>query len=127
MKHTVEFWQFEEARINAGLFFERTLEVLDITDRTFYRWKSAGIVPWWALHIVELLSGDLAPFGWQDWELKNGLLFHKSLDGRYTSWSKSQVLVTAFCTCPAHNEIRKIRHGESANERVPGRFHLTGP
>ncbi len=53
------------------------------------------------------MSGDLAPFGWAEWELKRGVLFNKNLNPRHHSWVPGQILITAWCDCPAHREHAK--------------------
>lgn len=96
------------ARIDAGLFFGELKNVLGTSDRTLARWKKKDAVPVWAVRILELLSGDLEPLGWKDWELKNGYLCHKNLSDRHF-WLPVDVLVTAFCDCTAHREAAKAR------------------
>lgn len=115
MAKTVSYYEFEEARIEAGLFFDRLLEELCVEKRTLSRWKKQNRVPGWAMKIVELLSGDLAIHGWPEWELKKGLLFNKNLSDCY-AWTAADVAITAYCPCPAHREIRKIKNGEAVND-----------
>ena len=92
----VEFYEFEEARIHAGLFISDLPEALGVSWRTLRRWKQTGLVPWWAYRILCLLSGDLAPFGWPDWELKNGVLYQKNLSYRHHNWVPGDLLGGLF-------------------------------
>lgn len=108
----MNYGQFEEARIQAGLFFVDMLKELCISERTFYRWKKADRVPYWAYRIMELLSGDLTRLGWRNWELKNGVLYNNDLNRRYYSWLPGELLITTFCRCPAHAEAMRARKQE---------------
>lgn len=92
MTRKVEFYEFEEARRSSGLFFERLLIELDITERTYYRWKQCGQVPYWAMRIVELLSGDLSAHGWRHWRITGGVLTTDQLNPRYHRWTPGKLL-----------------------------------
>lgn len=87
-----DFNDFEEARISSGLFFERMLSELGISERTYYRWKASGQVPAWALRLVELLSGDLEPHGWRHWRIRDGRLVTEQLNQRYHWWTPGELL-----------------------------------
>lgn len=102
MRNQVEFYEFEEARIHAGLFISELPEALGVSWRTLRRWKKTGLVPWWAYRIVCLLSGDLEPFGWPGWELRKGVLFQNSLNPRYHFWVPGDLLGDLF-TLRRHN------------------------
>jgi hypothetical protein len=49
------------------------------------------------------------------WELKNGNLCNRSLSHNYF-WRPAEIVITAYCQCPAHAEIRKIRYQEAVND-----------
>lgn len=63
MANTVDWYDFKEACINAGLFVSEISDALGTSERTLRRWKNTGLVPWWAYRIVCLMDGDLEPFG----------------------------------------------------------------
>lgn len=113
----MDFQQLEEARQVAGLSFERFLFELNISERTYYRWKQKGEAPYWAGRIIELLSGDLACHGWKDWELKNGRLFCKSLSNRY-SWHHSEITKTVFFARPSHHLVKNGDLAHPANDCI---------
>lgn len=92
----VDYNDFEDARIIAGVFVSELPEVLNVAPRTLRRWKKTGLAPWWAYRILCLLSGDLEPFGWPGWELKRGALFQNSLNPRYHFWVPGDLLADLF-------------------------------
>lgn len=96
MTRTVEFYEFEEARRSAGLFYAQALIELGISERTYYRWKNKDRAPAWALKIMQLLPGELDRHGWKNWYIQNGRLFCRGLNPRYASWSPGELLAAEF-------------------------------
>lgn len=109
-KRRTDFADFEEARRLSGLFFDRLLVELDITERTYYRWKECGQVPHWAMRIVELLSGDLSAHGWKHWRITSGVLTTDQLNSRYHRWTPGKLLKEIY------SEPATTMPGEAANE-----------
>ncbi len=61
MSKKMDWYDFEEARIEAGLFYGRLLEELGISERTLYRWKKQGKVPVWAWVFPESCGNVVFP------------------------------------------------------------------
>lgn len=110
-KRKTDFTDFEEARRQSGLFFERLLSELGISERTYYRWKECGKVPHWAMRIVELLSGDLSVHGWKHWRITRGVLTTDQLNSRYHRWTPCKLLKELY------NHGAEVVPGEAANEK----------
>jgi hypothetical protein len=119
MAEKVDFSDFEEARIAAGLFFERMKSELDISERTYYRWKARGYVPLWAMRLVELLGGDLSAHGWQHWRIERGVLYCARLNARYHSWTPEKLLAALYAVesradnCPVGQPLRTRLRGKA--------------
>lgn len=90
------FEDLNQARSDAGLLVSDTCKILDISFTTWRRWGQAGQVPRWAYNHIKLLSGDLALLGWSNWQIRNGVLYEKSLNPRYHSWRPEDLLAALF-------------------------------
>jgi hypothetical protein len=113
VKH-VDFATFEEARIHAGLFNGRVKTELGISERTWYRWQRERRVPWWAYRLIQLLGGDLEHLGWPGWRLHRGVLTTETLSPVRHYWEPADLLVSVFCGCPAHQEVRRAKNARRA-------------
>ena len=74
MTRKVSFKKLQDARLEARLTLEKTLELLEISERSYYRWKANDAVPHWAVRMLEMLSGDLERYGWKNWRIEHGEL-----------------------------------------------------
>ena len=102
----ISYTEFKDARLTAGLSFLEARLLLDVSERTYMRWKHDERVPSWACQIMSLLSGDLSHFGWVGWEVRNGKLFQIDLIARHHFWTQADVLMTAYCPCAGRSQIK---------------------
>jgi hypothetical protein len=83
-----------EARIEAWLTVNQCIELCDISERTWYRWLQEG-APRWAIRLVMSQRGCLDYLGWQDWEIRKGILYYKQLNYRY-HWEPVNLVLPLF-------------------------------
>ena len=83
-----------EARIEAWLTVAQCMELCDISERTWYRWLNKG-APRWAIRLVMSQRPTLDRFGWQDWEIRKGLLHYKQLSYRYY-WTPASLILPLY-------------------------------
>lgn len=118
MVKKTSFEYLDEARSDAGFFVDEACDWLGITERTWYRWQSQNQCPVWAYRSLKLRSGDLEFLGWKYWFLKRGVLTRSDLNPKYYSWEDSDLMITVWCDCPAHRELKMRKH----EERQKGQF-----
>lgn len=94
MARSVSFYDFEEARLSAGFFVPVVIELLGVSERSWYRWKQNGRVPLWAMRLLEAHSGRLDHLGLKHWSVKDGKLLHDYLDDRYHHWDFGELLAS---------------------------------
>lgn len=91
----VNAYDLEEARRTAGLSLARTLEELDISERTWHRWMRKGEAPVWAFRLIHFLSGDLTRLGWKNWQIRGGVLYYNELHYRY-HWTPTRLVLPLY-------------------------------
>lgn len=104
-----EFCYLDEARHIAGFFVSEVCQELGISQRTWYRWRSQGYGPKWALKCLEILSGDLSHLGWKNFYIKDSVLYNRELNTKYYNWETQDLMITVFCACPAHQSVRRTK------------------
>lgn len=112
-----------EARLRAGFSLPHTLELLNISPSTWYRWQQQA--PPWAFRLLECYAGHLDHLGWHGWQIQNGRLFTYDLNYRYF-WTPADFLIHAH-NLSEHATPQIIR--AAANESPPAdvRPAQTGP
>ncbi|MEM1402244.1 MAG: hypothetical protein AAGG55_02830 [Pseudomonadota bacterium] len=89
----------EEARLIVGMSLPDVLELCDITTSTWYRWRR-NESPRWAVRLIMSQQGRLDRFGWDHWEIRNGVLYCNELHYRY-SWEPINLLAPFWGIDPA--------------------------
>lgn len=87
-----------EARLQAGFSLPEVLELFEISQSTWYRWKQSG-APRWAFRLLECHAGHLDHLGWKGWQIRHGRLFSHELHYRYY-WQRSDLLIHAHGLSP---------------------------
>lgn len=102
-----------EARMNAGFSLAQTLELLEISSSTWYRWCNAS-APGWSLRLLECYAGHLDHLGWRGWQIQRGKLFTYDLSHHYY-WTKGDLLVHAanLSKAAVPITIRQSANGET--------------
>jgi hypothetical protein len=72
-------------------------------------------VPWWAYRLVQLLGGDLEHLGWPGWRLHRGVLTTEHLSPQRHWWEPADLMVSVFCGCPGHQEVRRAKNARRAS------------
>lgn len=97
----MDYLEFQKARLLAGLSISETRKILDISERTLFRWRESGRVPAAAGTLIEILAGDLEIYGWRGWKIERGRLYCDQLNPAYHSWSPGELLATIYKTYPS--------------------------
>ena len=89
-----------EARIEAWLTVAQSIELCDISERTWYRWMRNG-APRWAIRLVMSQGPALDRLGWKDWEIRKGILYYKQLSYRYY-WTPVKLVLPLYGIRESH-------------------------
>lgn len=92
----VHFEYIDQARRDAGFLIVEACRELGISEQTWRRWRKHKKAPKWAYKCLSLLSGDLQFLGWKHWVIRGGVLYEKSLNARYHSWTPEDLLLPLF-------------------------------
>lgn len=117
MVKKTSFEYLDEARTEAGFFVADACDWLGITERTWYRWQAKKQCPVWAYRSLKLRSGDLEFLGWKYWYLERGVLYRRDLNPKYYNWDDSDLMVSVWCDCPGHKNLRMRKHEERESRR----------
>jgi len=98
----------DEARRLVFLSVDDVLELCDISERTWYRWKTSG-APTWAIRLLLSQSGKLDHLGWTHWEIRQGCLYCNQLAYRY-HWEPQHLVLSLYGVTD-----RAIIHGAGDN------------
>ena len=84
----------DEARLMVCMTRADALELLDISWRTWYRWKASG-APKWATRLLLSQSGDLTRYGWKNWEIRCGVLYCNDFHHRH-HWEPYHLILPLY-------------------------------
>lgn len=84
----------DDLRREARLTLPKTLEILDISPRTWTRWKHSG-GPTWAARLLKFHAGYLDELGWKRWQIRAGDLYCDALHHSY-KWSPEDLITEAL-------------------------------
>lgn len=93
----VDFEYLDETRLEAGFFVREVCHHLGISERSWYRWQSAGQGPRWAYLALRILSGELDFFGWHGWYIERGTLFCRFYSPKLYNWRPEDLVLWRFC------------------------------
>lgn len=83
-------------RREARLTVPKTLKILNISPRTWTRWKSSGGPPW-AHRLLRYEAGYLDELGWKRWQIRAGDLYCNALHHSY-KWSPGDLMADLVIT-----------------------------
>ena len=107
-----------EARLIARLTITECIELCNISERTWYRWRQSG-APTWAVRLILSQHASLDRFGWHDWEIRNGALHWNQLHHRYF-WTPERLVLPLYniqnSAAPWHAYADNLSSLEAARE-----------
>jgi transcriptional regulator with XRE-family HTH domain len=80
----------DHLRREARLTVPKTLEIFNISPRTWSRWKRSGGPPW-AHRLLRYEAGYLDELGWKRWQIRAGDLYCDDLHHSY-KWSPGDLI-----------------------------------
>lgn len=115
------------AMIEARLTADQCIELCDISERTWYRWKNEG-APQWAIRLVMSQRPALDRFGWKDWEISGGCLYFKQLSYRYY-WTPAKLILPLWgitdASAPWQSQADNLSVLEPARKARKARSNVT--
>ena len=112
-----------DARVYAGLSVPDCIDLCDISERTWYRWRAEGN-PKWAIRLILSQAGNLDHLGWKDWQIRDGRLYFNQLSYRY--WWEPNHLVMPLYGVRDPSELKPHTHDNLSNVVVMHKRLLAG-
>lgn len=124
------FDDIEETQLLAGFFVSDVCKKLGISERSWYRWKSQGVAPYWAFVALKLLAGSLDHLGWRGWYIEQGVLYTRLHSEKLYNWRPGELARDRFLSlqkslysldsCASANDDRARKRAGERRKRKRG-------